>query len=87
MKNRYLSINPIKLQQTGVYFHGISKSHFSTRLICPIGLKLILKKPGIATELISQKSQYKDIYTGRIEIPQRTHNFQVNCCLKVHNAP
>ena len=33
------------------------------------------------------KSQYKDDYRRRIEIPQRTHSFQANCCLKVHNAP
>ena len=28
------------------------------------------------------------IFTGaRLEIPQRTRIFKVNCCLKVHNAP
>ena len=26
------------------------------------------------------------VYRGTIEMPQRGHTFQVNCCLKVHNA-
>ena len=36
---------------------------------------------------LSRKAQYKDVYRIAIEILQRTCNFQVNCCLKVHNAP
>ena len=35
---------------------------------------------------VSRKSQYKDVYRRTIEMPQRARTFQVNCCLKVHNA-
>ena len=35
---------------------------------------------------VSRKPQYKDIYWRTIEMPQRARAFQVNCCLKVHNA-
>ena len=35
---------------------------------------------------ISRKPQYKDVYRRTIEMPQRARTFQVNCCLKVHNA-
>ena len=35
---------------------------------------------------ISRKPQYKDVYRRTIEMTQRAHTFQVNCCLKVHNA-
>ena len=36
---------------------------------------------------VYRKSQYKHVYRRRIEIPQRTHLFETNCWLKVHNAP
>ena len=35
---------------------------------------------------ISQNGQYKDVYGRTMEIPQRTHIFKVNCCLKVHSV-
>ena len=35
---------------------------------------------------VSRKSQYKDVHRRTIEIPQCTHIFEANCCLKVHNA-
>ena len=35
---------------------------------------------------VSRKPQYKDVYRRTIEMPQRARAFQVNCCLKVHNA-
>ena len=31
-------------------------------------------------------TQYKDVYRRTIEMPQRPRTFQVNYCLKVHNA-
>ena len=35
---------------------------------------------------VSRKPQYKDVYRRTMEVPQCAHTFQVNCCLKVHNA-
>ena len=35
---------------------------------------------------ISRKPQYKEVYRRTIEMPQCARTFQVNCCLKVHNA-
>ena len=35
---------------------------------------------------VSRKPQYKDVYRRIIEMPQRARTFQVNYCLKVHNA-
>ena len=35
---------------------------------------------------VSRKRQYKDVYRGTIEMLQRARTFQLNCCLKIHNA-
>ena len=34
----------------------------------------------------SRKPQEKGVYRRTREMPQRARTFQVNCCLKVHNA-
>ena len=46
---------------------------------------LLIPKLVIAI-IISRKPQYKDVYRRTIEMPQRARTFQVNCCLKIHNA-
>ena len=71
-------------------FHSLShfmvkqgiNSIFSTKALFEMGYIF----EGKNSSIISRKPQYKDVYRRTIEMPQRTRNFNVNCCLKVHNA-
>ena len=50
-----------------------------------VHFKLVYATPLFCSS-ISRKPQYKNLYRRTIEMSQRARTFQVNCCLKVHNA-
>ena len=60
--------------------------HVIGSMISPSYRTIWLKTTEKGTFDISRKPQYKDVYRRTIEMPQRARTFQVNCCLKVHDA-
>ena len=78
--SRYLERSTAE-KKTKYYIPSCTKS-LNVSILC--SLSDILTK--YYSDNVSRKPQYKDVYRRTVEMPQCAHTYQVNCCLKVHNA-